>query len=587
MSSNVFPILSSTPPPLDDGPMFDDEWSARDDEDEDDFGGFAAFPSIPSTKAAPSSGEKISSASINSPNNNSAGIDPACYDNSEHVQGVNSSQNQTSLVNNINDMRTGNSFAPDFCNDDDDDDFDDWAEFSSAVVPPRDVISENHPSVNNTDSIHSSSEQHPPVSALGTIPNHGSVDHSDCTDSHSQSTSLTTQENIDKASDVKSLPGNSSEPQNCEDDTNPNVGQLDPNVGQLESDVSDSQQHQSHCGLSNFGHDTQDNTSQESITDSGMCSDISPVPKFEDYPEFEEYKNNNNEDQSAQIASEIPESDNQSAQVASESPKSDDSSDQVSSKLPESADVHREKSQLNTSSALDNTGAEMCTQSDDIITSDSSEKDCYRNSENVTSDNTAYPVSSESNLHSQMSASCSEAITQSNPVDVCNETQTSGDDVTNMSKELEFRKPSICEDDIVEEEAEDFADFAMVTAKDDDDDFGEFPATTDLGETAFSSAETTSSPDTVSVVSNNEVDATTPTSETQKADQNDDEDDDFGDFNTCNDDFTSFKEVAAVTSEGDDGWGAFSDAGAVVGDDKASDEWATFQDAAQPPTQVN
>ena len=34
--------------------------------------------------------------------------------------------------------------------------------------------------------------------------------------------------------------------------------------------------------------DSQDNTSQGSMTDSGLCSDISPVPKFEDYAEFAE-----------------------------------------------------------------------------------------------------------------------------------------------------------------------------------------------------------------------------------------------------------------------------------------------------------
>ena len=36
--------------------------------------------------------------------------------------------------------------------------------------------------------------------------------------------------------------------------------------------------------------DTQDNTSQDSVTDSGLCSDISPVPKFEEYPDFGDNK---------------------------------------------------------------------------------------------------------------------------------------------------------------------------------------------------------------------------------------------------------------------------------------------------------
>ena len=36
--------------------------------------------------------------------------------------------------------------------------------------------------------------------------------------------------------------------------------------------------------------DTQDNTSQESVTDSGLCSDISPVPKSEEYSDFVECK---------------------------------------------------------------------------------------------------------------------------------------------------------------------------------------------------------------------------------------------------------------------------------------------------------
>ena len=36
--------------------------------------------------------------------------------------------------------------------------------------------------------------------------------------------------------------------------------------------------------------DSQDNTSQGSMTDSGMCSDISPVPKFDEYPDFVEQR---------------------------------------------------------------------------------------------------------------------------------------------------------------------------------------------------------------------------------------------------------------------------------------------------------
>ncbi len=36
--------------------------------------------------------------------------------------------------------------------------------------------------------------------------------------------------------------------------------------------------------------DAQDNTSQDSVTDSGLCSDISPVPKFDEYPDFGDAK---------------------------------------------------------------------------------------------------------------------------------------------------------------------------------------------------------------------------------------------------------------------------------------------------------
>ena len=254
MSSNFIPMVSSSPPPLDDGPSFDDDW-----DDDDDFGTFAS--AMPSAAAAASTAttnagnsELKTTVTAASDEGNTAsqtplnlfkGVDKG-LDNAPNI-----SENQPTTTS--DDWAT---FTPiEGHNDpkikDDLDEFTDFADFSSSQKLNGGLELGVEESLTNSESSHA--EKHSPTSL--------SVD--------------SREGSLQRGSESESIQSPLS-PQSIEG--SPAVEQR-AFVLQGQRSITKG--------------DNQDTTSQDSITDSGMCSDVSPIPKSDaEFPDFGDNKSN-------------------------------------------------------------------------------------------------------------------------------------------------------------------------------------------------------------------------------------------------------------------------------------------------------
>ena len=243
--SNFIPILSSSPPPIDDTSTFDDDW-------DHDFGGFQS--------AGPSS----TNANLGGFPAQPAGLAAEQCFKPIQAQEKGSAPDKGS----VNDV--------------------DWANFSGPAPPPvidADFVAfpingnQSGPAVNASGTITGSETM--ASKDRGTLADseralQNSVEESENEPNSEMDLPLgSAVERTAAHGDGRKSPRSSSSSSGSQDDRHINTGEDFP-----------TRSHEAKLSRP----DTQDNTSQDSVTDSGLCSDISPVPKFEEYPDFGDNK---------------------------------------------------------------------------------------------------------------------------------------------------------------------------------------------------------------------------------------------------------------------------------------------------------
>ncbi|XP_064621806.1 protein starmaker-like isoform X3 [Lineus longissimus] len=239
--SNFIPMLSSSPPPLDDSQSFNDGWPQHNDDDDDDFGGF--------TSAGTKSEESTNFANFNS----------ECPAEVQKVKDLNSHDHDNANdFGGFADFKSGKDSEPG------------WANFSSAH-------SDTSP---NTDSQSGFADLSSPASSGPPV----------------LSPRLNDNEEDDEFADFEQGPTKREILENKLDSDTPKR----PNSVHFQrSEKTDTPSGTETPGSERypgFKKSSIDNTSQDSIIDSGLSSDISPLPKSEDYPDFSEDNKSNDLD---------------------------------------------------------------------------------------------------------------------------------------------------------------------------------------------------------------------------------------------------------------------------------------------------